>query len=171
MKQNLTLIYIKTMIRSKWKTVLLTFIVLAVSVLSLFVSAKGLESYVWTLEVRSMDYFSLYNHPDLYDQPDSNRKPYSLELDDGKYETIPLPDGASSEMMYDAIQNQRMYGKLLPCDDLLYKDGEPAYLLFYDPFETGEDVMLLVRYPDVPHGLFSDFGRPFAYYVREVSEQ
>ena len=150
-------------------TIVLT--VLVTLGLTLFASAKGLESYVWTLEVRSMGYFSLYNNPDLYDQPDSNRKPCTLELDDGKYETIPLPDGVSSETVYDAIQNQRIYGKLLHYDDLLYKDGKPAYLLFYDPLETGEDVMLLLRYPDAPHGLFSDFGIPFAYYVREVSEQ
>ena len=159
------------LIREAMRKICIILAVLVLSALSLFVSAKGLESYVWTLEVRSLDYFSLYNQPDLYNQLDSNRKPYTLELDEGTYETIPLPDGVSREMVYEALRHQRLYGKLLPSDEIMNKDGEPCYLLFYDPLETGEDVMLLVPYPDAPHGLFSDFGRPFAYYVREVSEQ
>ena len=125
MKQNLTLICIKTMIRSKWKTVLLTFIVLAVVLLSVIGTWAGLLSMVWTLRMEDHSFVNGNEH----------LIGHRFEADGVLYECLPLPEGVDRLTLKEQID--------LTAYDRVVR-GDIDYLVFDDPFETGEAVYLFV---------------------------
>lgn len=127
MKRNLTMICIKTMIRSKWKTVLLTFtIVSAVVLLSMFGTWAGLLSMGWTLRMEDHSFAT---------GGDEHLIGYRFEADGVLYECLPLPDGMDRLTLKAQID--------LTAYDRVVR-GDIDYLVFDDPFETGEAVYLFV---------------------------